>query len=88
MAGPLGGDHPSDGWQGRRLDYITYRAVPGSSLSPVSTRAQASQSHRHRAFPHLVLHPQEVEQVTFSTALAGLTDHLALGLRLRISTAA
>uniref|UniRef100_A0A8C2RE88 sphingomyelin phosphodiesterase n=1 Tax=Capra hircus TaxID=9925 RepID=A0A8C2RE88_CAPHI len=29
---------------------------------------------------------QEVEQVTFSTALAGLTDHLAVGLRLRVST--
>uniref|UniRef100_A0A452FLP2 sphingomyelin phosphodiesterase n=1 Tax=Capra hircus TaxID=9925 RepID=A0A452FLP2_CAPHI len=28
----------------------------------------------------------EVEQVTFSTALAGLTDHLAVGLRLRVST--
>nr|XP_060467544.1 sphingomyelin phosphodiesterase 5-like [Panthera onca] len=27
----------------------------------------------------------EVEQVTFSTALAGLTDHLAVGLRLRVS---
>lgn len=29
---------------------------------------------------------QEVEQVTFSTALAGLTDHLAVGLRLLVST--
>ncbi|XP_051687203.2 sphingomyelin phosphodiesterase 5 isoform X1 [Oryctolagus cuniculus] len=29
--------------------------------------------------------PQEVEQVTFSTALAGLTDHLAVGLHLRVS---
>ncbi|XP_047580987.1 sphingomyelin phosphodiesterase 5-like isoform X2 [Lutra lutra] len=27
----------------------------------------------------------EVEHVTFSTALAGLTDHLAVGLRLRVS---
>ncbi|XP_077614255.1 sphingomyelin phosphodiesterase 5-like, partial [Crocuta crocuta] len=27
----------------------------------------------------------EAEQVTFSTALAGLTDHLAVGLRLRVS---
>lgn len=27
----------------------------------------------------------DVEQVTFSTALAGLTDHLAVGLQLRVS---
>lgn len=27
---------------------------------------------------------QEVEQVTFSTALAGLTDHLAVGLKLQV----
>lgn len=26
--------------------------------------------------------PQEVEQVTFSTALAGLTDHLVVSLQL------
>ncbi|XP_007516131.3 sphingomyelin phosphodiesterase 5 [Erinaceus europaeus] len=64
MAGPLGGDHPSKSWRGRRLDYIMYREMPRSSLSP------------------------EVEQVTFSTALAGLTDHLAVGLRLRVSTTA
>lgn len=29
---------------------------------------------------------QEVEQVTFSTALAGLTDHLAVGLKLQVAS--
>lgn len=47
-------------WKGRRLDYIIYRGMPGSPLSP------------------------EVEQVIFSTALAGLTDHLAVGLKLQV----
>ncbi|KAM8784431.1 sphingomyelin phosphodiesterase 5-like [Rhynchonycteris naso] len=61
LARPTHGGHLAKPWQGRRLDYITYRGVPGGPLSP------------------------EVEQVTFSTALAGLTDHLAVGLRLRVS---
>uniref|UniRef100_F1RSL3 sphingomyelin phosphodiesterase n=1 Tax=Sus scrofa TaxID=9823 RepID=F1RSL3_PIG len=61
LAGPLRGSCRAKPWRGRRLDYITYRGVPGGLLSP------------------------EVEQVTFSTALAGLTDHLAVGLRLRVS---
>lgn len=61
LAGPPHGGHPVKPWQGRRLDYITYRGAPTGPLSP------------------------EVEQVTFSTALAGLTDHLAVGLRLRVS---
>ncbi|XP_059730316.1 sphingomyelin phosphodiesterase 5 isoform X1 [Bos taurus] len=39
----------------------------------------------YRSAPGGLLSP-EVEQVTFSTALAGLTDHLAVGLRLRVST--
>ncbi|XP_051015748.1 sphingomyelin phosphodiesterase 5-like [Acomys russatus] len=60
LAGPLSGSHPDKSWKGRRLDYITYRGIPGSGLSP------------------------EVEQVTFSTALAGLTDHLAVGLKLQV----
>ncbi|KAM7075233.1 sphingomyelin phosphodiesterase 5-like isoform 1-T2 [Molossus nigricans] len=38
----------------------------------------------YRGAPGGPLSP-EVEQVTFSTALAGLTDHLAVGLRLRVS---
>ncbi|XP_053786113.1 sphingomyelin phosphodiesterase 5 isoform X2 [Desmodus rotundus] len=38
----------------------------------------------YRGAPGGVLSP-EVEQMTFSTALAGLTDHLAVGLRLRVS---
>ncbi|XP_038199231.1 sphingomyelin phosphodiesterase 5-like [Arvicola amphibius] len=60
LAGPPSGTHSDKSWQGRRLDYITYRGIPGSRLSP------------------------EVEQVTFSTALAGLTDHLAVGLKLQV----
>ncbi|XP_059528513.1 sphingomyelin phosphodiesterase 5-like isoform X1 [Myotis daubentonii] len=61
LAGPPHGGPRAKPWRGRRLDYITYRGVPGGPLSP------------------------EAEQVTFSTALAGLTDHLAVGLRLRVS---
>ncbi|XP_014444651.1 sphingomyelin phosphodiesterase 5 [Tupaia chinensis] len=61
LAGPPSGGHPPRPWLGRRLDYIAYRAAPGSQLNP------------------------EVERVTFSTALAGLTDHLAVGLQLRVS---
>ncbi|XP_070337967.1 sphingomyelin phosphodiesterase 5 isoform X4 [Equus asinus] len=61
LAGPPSGSHRAKPWKGRRVDYITYRGVPGGPLSP------------------------EVEQVTFSTALAGLTDHLAVGLRLRVA---
>ncbi|XP_036159679.1 sphingomyelin phosphodiesterase 5-like isoform X2 [Myotis myotis] len=38
----------------------------------------------YRGVPSGPLSP-EAEQVTFSTALAGLTDHLAVGLRLRVS---
>ncbi|XP_040847521.1 sphingomyelin phosphodiesterase 5-like [Ochotona curzoniae] len=60
---PNGGARPSP-WQGRRLDYITYRPQPEGPLSP------------------------EVELVSFSTALAGLTDHLAVGLQLRVSAPA
>lgn len=61
LAGPPHGGRQAKPWQGRRLDYITYRGAPTGPLSP------------------------EVEQVIFSTALAGLTDHLAVGLRLRVS---
>ncbi|XP_011373174.1 sphingomyelin phosphodiesterase 3 isoform X1 [Pteropus vampyrus] len=61
LAGPPHGGYRAEPWRGRRLDYIMYRGVPASPLSP------------------------EVEQVAFSTALAGLTDHLAVGLRLRVS---
>ncbi|XP_062043869.1 LOW QUALITY PROTEIN: sphingomyelin phosphodiesterase 5-like [Lepus europaeus] len=61
LAGPPQRGLPAHPWQGRRLDYVAYRAQPGGLLSP------------------------EVEQVTFSTALAGLTDHLAVGLHLRVS---
>ncbi|KAL6081295.1 hypothetical protein STEG23_037576 [Scotinomys teguina] len=60
LAGPLSRRHSGKSWQGRRLDYITYRGIAGSRLSP------------------------EVEQVIFSTALAGLTDHLAVGLKLQV----
>nr|XP_004656369.3 sphingomyelin phosphodiesterase 5 [Jaculus jaculus] len=61
LAGPLCRGCSANPWQGRRLDYITYRGVPGGLLNP------------------------QVEQVMFSTALAGLTDHLAVGLKLRVS---
>ncbi|XP_006830939.1 PREDICTED: sphingomyelin phosphodiesterase 3-like [Chrysochloris asiatica] len=61
LAGTPSHHHSTKAWQGRRLDYILYRGMPGAPLIP------------------------EVEQVTFSTALAGLTDHLAVGLRLRVS---
>ncbi|XP_074243368.1 sphingomyelin phosphodiesterase 5 isoform X1 [Saimiri boliviensis] len=61
LAGPPRRSRRAKPWRGRRLDYITYRGVPGGPLRP------------------------EVEQVTFSTALAGLTDHLAVGLHLRVS---
>lgn len=60
LAGPLRGSYSAQSWKGRRLDYITYRGIPGSRLSP------------------------EAEQVTFSTAFAGLTDHLAMGLKLQV----
>ncbi|XP_031202954.1 sphingomyelin phosphodiesterase 5-like isoform X2 [Mastomys coucha] len=60
LAGPLHGSYSAHSWKGRRLDYITYRGVPGSRLSP------------------------EAEQVTFSTAFAGLSDHLAMGLKLQV----
>lgn len=36
LAGPLHGSYSAHSWKGRRLDYITYRGVPGSRLSPVS----------------------------------------------------
>ncbi|GAB1299489.1 Sphingomyelin phosphodiesterase 5 [Apodemus speciosus] len=39
MAGPLHGSYPAQSWKGRRLDYITYRGVSGSRLSPVRGRA-------------------------------------------------
>ncbi|KAM4824813.1 sphingomyelin phosphodiesterase 5 isoform X2 [Urocitellus parryii] len=61
LAGPPRGGRRANPWLGRRLDYITYREMPGSVLIP------------------------EVEQVMFSTALAGLTDHLTVGLQLRVS---
>ncbi|KAL1767609.1 sphingomyelin phosphodiesterase 5 [Sigmodon hispidus] len=60
LAGPLRASYSRKSWYGRRVDYITYRGIPGSCLSP------------------------EVEQVTFSTGLAGLTDHLAVGLKLQV----
>lgn len=85
LAGPPQGGRRAKPWRGRRLDYITYRGVPGGPLSPVSAPAQgAGQAGAGRPLT-LTPAPQEVEQVAFSTALAGLTDHLALGLRLRVS---
>ncbi|XP_058421121.1 sphingomyelin phosphodiesterase 5-like isoform X3 [Diceros bicornis minor] len=85
LAGPPRGGHRAKPWRGRRLDYITYRGVPGGPLNPVSARAQGTGPAGAVATPQPDSHPQEVEQVTFSTALAGLTDHLAVGLRLRVS---
>ena len=85
LAGPLGGDRRAEPWRGRRLDYIMYRGAVGGPLSPVSARIQGAGPAAARATPQSDSRPQEVEQVTFSTALAGLTDHLAVGLRLRVS---
>ncbi|XP_005613418.1 sphingomyelin phosphodiesterase 5 isoform X8 [Equus przewalskii] len=85
LAGPPSGSHRAKPWKGRRVDYITYRGVPGGPLSPVSGRTQGAGSAGAGATPQPDSHPQEVEQVTFSTALAGLTDHLAVGLRLRVA---
>lgn len=85
LAGPPHGGHRVKPWQGRRLDYITYRGAPTGPLSPVSARVQGAGSSGAGATPQPDSRPQEMEQVTFSTALAGLTDHLAVGLRLRVS---
>lgn len=85
LAGPPHGGRRTKPWRGRRLDYITYRGVPGGPLSPVSAKAQDAGQAGAGATPQPDSRPQEVEQVTFSTALAGLTDHLAVGLRLRVS---
>ncbi|XP_044636888.1 sphingomyelin phosphodiesterase 5 isoform X3 [Equus asinus] len=36
LAGPPSGSHRAKPWKGRRVDYITYRGVPGGPLSPGS----------------------------------------------------
>nr|XP_034491282.1 sphingomyelin phosphodiesterase 5 isoform X1 [Marmota flaviventris] len=40
LAGPPRGGRRANPWLGRRLDYITYREMPGSVLIPVSARVQ------------------------------------------------
>lgn len=86
LAGPPHGGPRAKPWRGRRLDYITYRGVPGGPLSPVGAQARDARGRLALGRPlNLTPAPQEAEQVTFSTALAGLTDHLAVGLRLRVS---
>lgn len=85
LAGPPGGGHRAEPWRGRRLDYIVHRGAVGGPLSPVSGGIQGAGRAAAGATPQADSRPQEAEQVTFSTALAGLTDHLAVGLRLRVS---
>lgn len=85
LAGPPHGGPRAKPWRGRRLDYITYRGAPGGPLRPVSAQAQDAGRPALGRPLNLTPAPQEAEQVTFSTALAGLTDHLAVGLRLRVS---
>ncbi|EGV92724.1 sphingomyelin phosphodiesterase 5 [Cricetulus griseus] len=67
--------------KGRRL----YLAGPlsGSHYSK-SWQGRRLDYIMYRGIPDSHLRP-EVEQVTFSTALAGLTDHLAVGLNLQVS---
>lgn len=85
LAGPPGEGPRTKPWRGRRVDYVMYRGVAGGPLSPVSGRIQGAGPAGAGATPQPDSCPQEVEHVTFSTALAGLTDHLAVGLRLRVS---
>ncbi|XP_032171766.1 sphingomyelin phosphodiesterase 5-like isoform X3 [Mustela erminea] len=85
LAGPPGLGPRTKPWRGRRVDYVMYRGVAGGPLSPVSGRIQGAGPAGAGATPQPDSCPQEVEHVTFSTALAGLTDHLAVGLRLRVS---
>uniref|UniRef100_A0A8C6FS64 sphingomyelin phosphodiesterase n=1 Tax=Moschus moschiferus TaxID=68415 RepID=A0A8C6FS64_MOSMO len=62
-----------------------YLAGPPQGGPPAeSWRGRRLDYITYRSAPGGLLSP-EVEQVTFSTALAGLTDHLAVGLRLRVS---
>lgn len=84
LAGPARGGPRPKPWRGRRLDYVLYRGVAGAPLSPVSPGFRAL-GRLALGRPLTASCPQDVEQVTFSTALAGLTDHLAVGLQLRVS---
>ncbi|XP_006879487.1 PREDICTED: sphingomyelin phosphodiesterase 3-like [Elephantulus edwardii] len=68
------------GEQGRRL-YLA--GAPGSPLAE-PWRGRRLDYILYRGIPESPL-SLEVNQVTFSTALAGLTDHLAVGLHLRVA---
>ncbi|XP_008569922.1 PREDICTED: sphingomyelin phosphodiesterase 3 [Galeopterus variegatus] len=67
--------------KGRRL-YLA--GPPRGGLWAKPWRGRRLDYVTYRGVPEGPLSP-EVEQVTFSTALAGLTDHLAVGLQLRVS---
>ncbi|KAM9198349.1 sphingomyelin phosphodiesterase 5-like [Dugong dugon] len=67
--------------EGRRL-YLA--GGPGGSRPAEPWRGRRLDYILYHGVPGAPLSP-EVEQVIFSTALAGLTDHLAVGLRLRVS---
>ncbi|KAM6148240.1 LOW QUALITY PROTEIN: sphingomyelin phosphodiesterase 5-like [Rhynchocyon petersi] len=69
-----------EGEEGRRL-YLA--GAPTGSHSAEAWRGRRLDYILYRGGPGSPLSP-EVERVTFSTALAGLTDHLAVGLRLRV----
>ncbi|XP_077022662.1 sphingomyelin phosphodiesterase 5-like isoform X2 [Tamandua tetradactyla] len=66
-----------------RLRYLA--GPPRGSRPSEPWRGRRLDYITYRGAPGGPLSP-EVEQVTFSTALAGLSDHLAVGLRLRVST--
>ncbi|KAI4891933.1 hypothetical protein NFI96_021904 [Prochilodus magdalenae] len=93
-SGPLEYPEPGEPWVGRRIDYLLYRE------STLTDRCRTDAAHRtlptgrcpqdtapqdtapQDAVGWIVL---EVEEFTYVTQLAGLTDHIPVGLRLNVS---
>ncbi|XP_037658262.1 sphingomyelin phosphodiesterase 3-like isoform X2 [Choloepus didactylus] len=71
----------------RREGRLLYLAGPPRGNRPEPWRGRRLDYITYREAPGSPLSP-EVEQMAFSTALAGLSDHLAVGLRLRVSVSA